>query len=134
MNVIRCFLCVISFFNCVEFIYIFNIGLLRGRQIGFRIYSNLHGLIWGHVLVLFSPYQHTNMERGYYNALSFSSFLSVFSQGIFSDLMTPSFFPVISLHNNYYWPPVFNYKSVKWIRYNWVPSVSMNKKQSKSIY
>ena len=59
----------------------------------------------------------------------FFPILFFFLPYIFSDLLTPSFLPAISLDNDSYWLSVFNYKYLKWIRYNWASSVSINKKQ-----
>ena len=38
-----------------------------------------------------------------------------------------------SFDNDSYWLPVFNYKCLNWIRYNWVSSVSINRKQSNQL-
>ena len=97
MNAIRCFfLCVISFLYIVLSVFAFLMSLSFEGQIGFRIYSNLHGLVWGmfYSHLPLSVYKHGIRLL---QCLSFQSlFARIFSgyfQGIFSDLLTPSFFP-----------------------------------------
>ena len=85
------FLCVISFLYYVKFICLFNVFVLRGR-LDLNYVPTCTDLL-GTCFSLICPYQNTNTEKGYYSALSFSSFLSVFFQNIVSDLLTPTFIP-----------------------------------------
>ena len=67
------------------------------------------------------------MEKDYHNALSFSSFFVHILSGYFIWFVDALFFRAISLNNYSYWLPVFNFKCLKWIRYKWVSSASVNK-------
>ena len=91
-TVLFCFVCVCVcvcvMYSCIQLsLFTFFMSLSFERQIGFRIYSNLHGLVCG----TFQSYLPLS-EYCYYNVLSFKSFLYVFFQDIFSDLLT-LFFP-----------------------------------------
>ena len=126
MDVIRCFFCVISFLYWVEVIYLFNVFVFWGGRLDLEYIPTCTDF-FGACSSLICPYQNTNREKDYYNALSFSSFFVCILPGYFLWFVDALFFPAISLDNDFFWLPVFNYKCLKCIRYNWVSSVSMNK-------